>query len=333
MGLFGGVFRLRFLLQLVTLALLALCAIYAFNVVGIAPGSATRSPFQAAPSAAGSYSLEKIASFRYGTAATDLGLRAGPERQTVGPVSFTVESGGRFAVADAVNGRIQIYSADGKHERAIPRQGPVHDLAVSSTGSLYALGIDATVTSYDIATGKQSASWSVRPDLAKSLGQLRAIGSSVSLETPDQRTVPVMSAGAALSTLSQETGQATGLATGSGVSYATAYRDQGHLYRLDSQGNVILDIALNLPNVASVIFLGEDRAGALYVQVERFEAKNQISVEVRQFNREGGLAATISVPPVTYLEMTRSILVTDAGDIYELLPDQAGVTLLRWRKQ
>ena len=66
--------------------------------------------------------------------------------------------------------------------------------------------------------------------------------------------------------------------------------------------------------------------------VERLGAKNQVGVEVRRFDQAGTLTATVSVPPVTYLEMTRSIVVTGAGEIFELLPTKSGVSILRWQK-
>jgi PQQ-like domain len=339
MGFVGGIFRLRLWLQILTLALLAVCANSVFVAVAAPGEAAPRSPIQiaalsapaAAAGGASGYTRTTVASFHYGSGAADLGLRTGSERRPVGPTSFAVGAGGQLFVADLVNGRIQALAADGKQERSVAVQGPLHDLTVDDSGTLYALSTDGALTAYDASTGKQSDRWALSADLAKPLGQLRAQDGAVSLESPDQRSYAVYGSAGPVGTKAQEAGPKKGSKAPSGDYYSTSYRDQGHLYRLDAQGKVVLDVALKLADVASVNFLGEDRSGAAYVVVERFGAKNQVSVEVRKFGRDGALTATISVPPVTFVEMTRSLLVTDSGDIYELLPEANGASILRWR--
>jgi hypothetical protein len=246
-------------------------------------------------------------------------------------VSFAVDRAGRIAVADVVNGRIQVFAADGKHERSLPTASVVHDLVADDLGGLYALGTDGSLTAHDLETGRQGERWSIAPEMAKSLGRLRALDGALSLESPDQRSYQVFAAGKPLAARTQEGALRKGAPGRSGDYYSTSYRNQGHLFRLDGQGKVVFDVALNLPDVASVNFLGEDRSGALYVQVERFQAGDTVAVEVRRFDRSGSLTATIPVPAVTYLEMTRSLLVTDSGDVYGLLPSESGATVLRWR--
>ncbi len=338
MGFIGGVLRLRLWLQIVTVALLVVCANYVLSSAAADTGA--QSPVQiaalsapaASASSVGGYSRSTVASFRYGSGAANLGLRTGPERRPVGPVSLAVGAGGKLFVADVANGRIQMLGADGKTARSVPVNSSLHDLAADDSNTLYALSTDGAVTSYDATTGKQTDRWVLSPNLAKSLGQLHAQADAVSLEAPDQKSYPVLTAAGPVGSKAQEAGQKKGSRAVSGYRYSTSYRDQGHLYRLDAQGKIVLDVALRLPDVASVNFLGEDKSGAAYVVVERLSAKKQVSVEVRKFESDGTLAATVSVPPVTYVEMTRSLVVTDSGDIYELLPEANGASILRWRK-
>ncbi len=337
MGLRGGIVRPG--LQIITLALLAVCADFLLSNGAVPGGAGASSPLQLSPlsapaaaSAANGYTRTMVASFRYGSGAADVGLRTGTEQRPVGPVSLAVDANGRLYVADAVNSRVQVLAADGKRAASIPVIGRLHDLAVDDSGTLLCLSTDGAITSYDTATGRQKERWSLSAGLTRTLGQLRAENGSASLESPDQRSHPVYSAAGPVGTKAQDTGGAKGAKAPSGAYYSTSYRDQGHLYRLDAQGKVVLDVALKLPDVASVNYLGEDRSGAAYVVVERFGANKQVSVEVRKFDGGGALMATIPVPPVTYVEMTRSLVVTDSGDIYELLPEPTGASILRWRK-
>jgi hypothetical protein len=87
-----------------------------------------------------------------------------------------------------------------------------------------------------------------------------------------------------------------------------------------------------MPDLATVVFLQEDRSGNVYVQVERVSDGGQVSAEVRQYSKAGGLSAVVPLDRVDYLQMTRSIIVTDDGVIYQLVPTKQGIALVKYQR-
>ena len=322
MSIIGGPVRKRILLQLATLVLLA---------GGVSLVLATAAAGQGEQLA---YSRSVAATFEYGSEPTQLGRRVGPERRPIGPVSFAVDAAGRLAIADDVNGRVQVYSPAGQLARSLPARGWIHDLVFDKAGDLYTLDVDGVVASHDVETGQTKWRGSLTAGLARTLGLFGVVGETVDLRSPDQASQPLVQAGKPVP-IAEQAAKRKGAKSPSGAYYTTSYRDRGHVYRLDGQGTIVRDISLGLSDVASVVFLAEDRAGNVYVQVERFisrdAANHKVGVEVRRFDSRGNLTATIALAPVTYVEMSRSTVVTDDGTVYQLLPTESGVSLLRWQ--
>jgi hypothetical protein len=93
----------------------------------------------------------------YGSGHGEVGRTpGGPDREALGPSSFDVSEGGGLAIADWVNGRVQLFSPGGSFLRAvpIPELRPV-DLAVGRDGRLFlaTLGTGGAVLEVDV-TGR-----------------------------------------------------------------------------------------------------------------------------------------------------------------------------------
>lgn len=286
--------------------------------------------------AKGEYKRTDVAKLAYGSTAAGLGLAKGPETRPTGPTSFTVDQFGAIYVSDNVNGRIQVYSAQGQHERSLKAETEVHDLVAGDAGSLFILGQNGEVVVEEAATGKILQNFAVSPQASEELGTLRMSAGQVVLESPRQVTYPLTAPPAQgsrpLSTQEQVDSQKKGAQTLSQDKYSTSYRDGGHLYRLDDAGKPVQDIALDLSDIATIVFLNEDRAGNVYVQVERVSASEEVSVEVRQFTKQGELAAVVPLDRVDYVPMTRSAIVTEDGVIYQLVATEKGIVLAKWQR-
>ena len=136
-----------------------------------------------------------------------------------------------------------------------------------------------------------------------------------------------------LAAAEQESQSKKGGKAASGAYYSTSFRTGGHVYRLDGQGKVAQDIALGLPDVLSVLFLDEDRAGNAYAQVESRGESGAVAVEVWRFDRQGSRTAVIPLEPVTYVAMTRSVVVAEDGSVYQAIPTKDSTRLTKWVAQ
>ncbi|HLB61987.1 MAG TPA: hypothetical protein VJN50_04540 [Actinomycetota bacterium] len=99
-----------------------------------------------------------VLALRYGSGPGEVGLtEGGPDRELVGPSSFDVADDGALAIADWVNGRVQLFSPGGSFLRAvpIPEPRPV-DLAAGRDGRLFlaTLGTDGAVVEVDGSSGR-----------------------------------------------------------------------------------------------------------------------------------------------------------------------------------
>ena len=291
----------------------------------------------AAPAAsAGKYVRTEIAKLAYGTGAANVGLLTGPNQRPVGPSSFAVDGQGSIYVSDNVNGRVQVYSAQGNHLRSFKVDSSVYDLATDQSSDLYLLGTDGSLVVQDTATGRVKAKGAIARPLARELGSLRVENGQVSLKSPEQVAYPLTLSqpqGVSLvSSADQQKGQSKGWPAPSQAHYTTSYRDGGHVYRVDASGKIVQDISLGLPDVQTVMFLQEDRTGNIYVQVERVSADGQVHVEVRELGKKGGLLAVVPIDRADYLPLTRSTIVTADGTIYQLVPSAQGITLVKYAR-
>ncbi len=285
------------------------------------------------PSSQGAYTRTVVANLAYGSGAANVGLSSGSGKRPVGPSSFAVDSMGAFYVSDNVNSRVQVFTSQGNPARSLQVDSYVYDLTTGDANDLYLLDVDGGLTVQDVTTGQVKAKGATTEALAQQLGVLRVVNGQLSLESPEQVAYPLgksQSGGMALLSSQEQTlGQAEGAATGSQSRYTTSYLDGGHVYRLDDKGNKVQDIALGIKDVATVVFLQEDRAGNVYVQVERASDNGQVSVEVRQLSKKGELIAAVSIDRVDYVPMTKSTVVDDDGTIYQLVPTAQGVALVK----
>lgn len=284
----------------------------------------------------GQYKRTVLANLAYGSGAANIGLSSGPGKRPIGPASFAVDATGAIFVSDNVNGRVQVFSSQGSPVRSLKVDTYVYDLAAGEANDLYLLGVDGTLVTQDAATGKVKAKGAVSGTAAEELGKLRVANGQLALESPRQVTYPLgvsRNGGMALlSSQEQQNGQRKGASTRSQDHYSTSYRDGGHVYRLDDKGNTVQDISLRLSDIATVVFLEEDRVGNIYVQVERATDNGQVSVEVRQFSNKGELIAVVPMDRVDYVAMTKSTIVADDGTIYQLVPTAQGIALVKYQR-
>ena len=320
--------------QIAAVAPSDLAALAPSEIVQLAAPAAPEQSADAAPQ--GTYKRSVIANLAYGKGAANVGLSLGSDNHPIGPASLAVDATGAVFVSDNVNGRVQVFSNQGSQVRSLKVDTYVYDLATGDANDLYLLGIDGSLVVQDAATGRVKAKGAASSALADELGKLRVANGQLSLESPRQVAYPLgvsRNGGMALlSSQEQQNGQHKGAATRSQDRYTTSFRDGGHLYRLDDQGKTVQDIALRLPDIATIVFLQEDRAGSLYVQVERASDNGQVSVEVRQFSKKGDLITVVPIDRVDYVPMTKSTVVAEDGTIYQLVPTAQGIALVKYQR-
>jgi len=85
--------------------------------------------------------------------------------------------------------------------------------------------------------------------------------------------------------------------------------------------------------LASIVFLGEDQDGNIYIQTE-IGNKGKIGMkklEVRKYDPRGNLLTTLDIPNTEYSIWTVKLLHVDrTGDIWQVMPGKNKLFVNRW---
>ena len=82
--------------------------------------------------------------------------------------------------------------------------------------------------------------------------------------------------------------------------------------------------------MGSLIFLGVDGNGNVYLRAETFAPSWKVRQTVRKYAPDGTLAAEFELPTDGFTYLYRNLRVHQNGDIYQLFTDSEGVRVLRW---
>lgn len=268
----------------------------------------------------------------YGDRPDQLGAVRAPGVERQGPASFAVDGEGNLYIGDTVNGRIKAFSPSGKMLGDFAAAGTVSDIALDETGGVLTLdGISGTVAAYDPA-GRPRGSFLLPPELRAQVRTLRLAGGRVVLVGRDQEEFDcgVLEKGELRQR--EKIAVSKGWAAESGKSYA-ALRVSGSLAELEiREGEETRTVGLPVPRLASIVFLGEDRSGNAYLQVEQSRASGPgVDLGVLKVDGEGNPLAMVEKIPNNYSNWTARLLAIDrAGDVFQVLPGPDGVALNHW---
>ncbi len=285
------------------------------------------------------YALRQIAVLSYGSGDVELGLFEAPEIGANGPESFWIDDAGQIHVCDSVNQKVKTFSPAGALVGQTPLGFAGNDLAVDERGDVFVLDRARRVVEHISPAGEKRGAIHLERHHVDTAFTLRATADQVLLDSVMQKQAVLgeMHGGtmALRASVSAPT-MRSGIAGRAERRFKTA-RNIDHQAEIDvfDQGNHVIDrLLLPLDNVASVVFLGEDRAGNNYYQLELSDRDGGVSLSVYCLDQAGNLDSVIENIPNNYYVWTAKLLqVADSGDIYQMLPTDKAVELNVWERQ
>ena len=255
------------------------------------------------------------------------------QAEGVGPQSLCVDQDGRIYILDLVNRRVQIFSPGGEFIRQTACGILAHDLRLGPGGEMYLLApYHGLVEKYD-AEGGLMTSWPISPDIWLIDG-LRIFGEKIVLRTARQTEYILAEEGRALAPKQQTAAVREGLSGGrSSRRYGTRWIDDhsGSLQILDQDGRPVREIEVTTAErLGSLIFIGEDGNGNVYLRAELLGIPRVDRLRVFKYAPEGGLLAEFSLPAGDFTYIYRSLYLSPDGELYQLLTEPEGVRVLRW---
>jgi hypothetical protein len=255
------------------------------------------------------------------------------EAEGVGPQSLCLDPQGNMYILDLVNRRVQVFTPQGHSLRQMAFQILAHDLCLNQHGELYLLApYHGQVEKLD-AEGHPLARWALSSQIHLIDG-IRAAGDQVILRTVRQTEHAIADAKGPLGPDEQLAQMQMGIG---GLDPTTRYQTQwisdhmGLIQLLDAQGTKLRSIWLTTREMlGSLVFLGSDGEGNIYLRAETFGPRGKVSLKVFKYDSHGNPVAEFELPSNGFTYVYRNLRVHQNGDLYQLLTEPLGVKVIRW---
>ena len=256
-----------------------------------------------------------------------------PEAEGVGPQSLCLDPQGNIYVLDLVNRQVQVFTALGGFLRQMPFGILAHDLCLGSDGELYLLAPYHGMVEKLDPEGRVEVRWPISPQIGLIDG-IETISGQVTLRTAQQREHTLADVKGPLDPDRQLREVRMGLG---GLDPTRRYKTQwindhtGLVNFLDAQGKKLREVRVTTGDVlGSLVFLGADDNGNVYLRAETFAPGWKVRQTVRKYSPNGTLTADFELPADGFTYIYRNLRVHQNGDLYQLFTDPEGVRVLRW---
>ena len=263
---------------------------------------------------------------KYGREEGELGMIRAHEQSPVGPESFACGINGKVFLADLVNQRILVYSADGVYLRKIDLPGIVlNDIALDERGDIYVYDqVQRTLHQLD-SQGTTVSDLKLDPADIGTRGYFHVVGNSVYFADAAARDILVATIqdGVLMAEDSTVDRISEGIHAKSDLVYSLSLvRGQAMQVHVRSEDQSVTPLHLDVPvsGIVSATYLGEDQTRRFYVQTERM-VDNTIVLEVHAFGSTGEKLAVTRIPENDYALWTTRLLTVGAdGALVQFLP-------------
>jgi len=265
---------------------------------------------------------------KYGGGEGEVGMARSNGETPIGPESFTLGPNGTILVADRVNHRVSVWSADGTYLRSIRIDGlNLNDLVADDRGQLYVYDqVRRVLRQYD-ASGSPVAELQINSADLETRGYFHAAGDAIYFADAAARDVLVGTLKDGVLTAPDQTSErrAEGIHAASGRIYSVdIVRNQALRVGLGGRPAQTASprIDLAFPGILSARYAGEDVQRRFYVQAERL-IDGKVKLEVLTFGSDGRLQQSTRLPENGYAIWTSKLVeVGSGGAIVQFLPGE-----------
>jgi hypothetical protein len=260
----------------------------------------------------------------WGRGRGQVGLWRRPEAQPVGPAALAWSRDGSFSIVDTVRRSLLHLSAQGKVLSRHPLQRAIYDLLRGPGGRFWFM--DLQRRQVGVWGEGQASPWPAASMVGTIIPDgLHREGAKVWLRTVEQRLVaPDGSTQRPSPVQTRKVGAHKGLiriaATGHNPTKAT-----------NSAATIPV---VTRRELASVVYLGADEAGDVYVRIDTFPAgKVPGTSSVHRYSRQGRPRGSVQLRGISYTPIQRSLVLGPPGWIYQLYTTRQGVEVIAWQLQ
>jgi len=288
-----------------------------------------------------------VVSGAWGGAPGEFGRRADPESAPEAPMSLAVGPNGDLFVLDQVNARIQRFDANGGLVGQLDTgSDTVQDLAIDADGRVAALDRlgDSEVVMFD-ENGRQVDRIGVEGGPIDDPGAVSGIFTDSSGTYLERDNTEIVRIADGNGTRDDERPTDPGRRTRDGKYFLSAQILDATagvaLVRVfDSDAQVVWQTRVSFDKqILHLALLDSDRTGYVHVgaltahmqEVDPFDSYDATMNVVRLAQADGSVRGSLALPaPDVADEMFRPLVVTDQGDIVQMLPSENGFRVVRY---
>lgn len=279
-------------------------------------------------SAAQNYESFPLIQARWGQGNGEFGLRMEAEGHC--PQSISVDERGNIAILDAVNSRVQLFSALGNWLKNITVSVQGFDVQYVENKIYVLAPYDYCVEELDfVGKTKNQIEIDKKIDL---IDVLRVNNNQVWVQTYEQKQYRLDES---IPMDRQMQTERTGMSGRSPhLSFQTRWHNerQGEVRIKNEQTNKTQSITINTTDkLGSIIFLDTDKNGFIYLRLEIFGENGESFFEVQKLSPEGDVISNIQIPNDNIVMPYRPLTVDSEGNIYFMQIHHDGFTVLKWR--
>lgn len=303
------------------------------SALGAGAGEIPRPP----PAGSGSTNSFVQKAFAYGSGPGDVGMIKEPDQTPIGPESFSVGADGSILVADRVNQRVLVCDKDGEPVRSVRFPGVnLNEVFSDRGGNLFVWDQKQHVLHLADSAGRIASTLRLDPADIDTRGYFHAAGDAVYFADAAARDVLVaeIKDGQISAPLAESARRTDGIHSNSGRIYR-AEAVKGRSFELEARdartSAVLYSFRLDLPDLLSVRYAGEDGRGRCHLAVERL-IEGKVRLEVRTISGSGEMLSTIPLPDNDYFIWTSKLVeAAPDGTIAQFVPaeERARLNLIR----
>lgn len=291
------------------------------------------------------YTPKIIVEGNWGSAPNEFGLKEGREIETMGPRTFSLDRSGNIYIFDLVKQNIKKFTNEGIYQGTLGSDIAGSALAVDDEGHIFVLEnhvlheyspsgdlIKNHKISRDIQLVEGYGQGIIIDDFGNlfvnKLQKIYKIGAKM------KQTVSALAALDQKQQLASEKNGIVGKIKSNRFQAKWKNKQEASLQILSDEGYLLREILMSTPDIfGSVLFLGKDNQGTVFIETERITKDNYVHLEVRKYDLDGNLLSIIELPNDYYTPVYKKVEVDNSGNIYQLLTTSKSVQLIKWQQK
>ena len=276
---------------------------------------------------------------KYGRNEGQLGMIRENGQTPVGPESFTLDSQGNILLADTVNHRMLVFSADGAYLRGITfsRHIPVNDIVLVGANNFCVYDhMEHSLHLFD-DKGALQQTLVLKPGDIDTRGYFHVVDGAVYFADAAERDVLVATFinGLLVPADTSAIRMSNGIHSSSSRIYSVTL-SRGTSVQVEIQKSTSesrpLNVNIPLDHVVSAVFIGEDVEQNFYIQTEVIY-ENKVNLAIQIFNFVGVLQGAVKIAQNDYaLWTSKLVMVTPSGDIVQFIPQREQAQICIYKK-